>query len=278
MKKIGFLGCGQMGRAILSGLLSEKAVIAEQILIAAKTSAEQTAQKYKVTASSPLELLLEADEVFLGIKPYQLHVLEPWLNDHKVQHRLNERKLVVMSMLAGTSFEQLGTVFPKSVTLVRIMPNLPAQIGYGLTLTCIDPRLSVSQAEQLKMRCTELLEPLGQVESLQKESDFHAATAISGCGPAYLFNVIEALADAGVHEGLPRSMALRLAAHTVLGSGHLAVHEHPAILKDRVTSPAGVTIAGVRVLEKNRVRSAFFEAVIAASERSKTMEKNKSKT
>ncbi|MAD61059.1 MAG: pyrroline-5-carboxylate reductase [Myxococcales bacterium] len=272
MKKLGFLGCGQMGKAILSGLLREATVKPEQVLVAAKSSAEQTASTFGVRALSPVDLLLEADEIFLGIKPYQLHLIEDWMKDLRVQKKLSESKPVVMSMLAGSSFAQLQQVFTDTVTLVRIMPNLPAQVGSGLTLICIDPQLETAHANLLKERCQQLLKPLGHIETLRKESEFHAATAISGCGPAYLFNVIEALADAGVHEGLPRAMSLRLAAHTVLGSGHLASLEHPAILKDRVTSPAGVTIAGVRVLEQHRVRSAFFEAVIAASERSKAME------
>lgn len=273
MTRIGFLGCGQMGRSILSGLLAQGVVQAEQILVAAKSSAQQTAQQFEVKAVSPVDLLVEADEIFLGIKPYQLHHVEQWLKDSRVQTRLAQSKPLVMSMLAGTSFAQLRLAFNNLVTLIRLMPNLPAQVGHGLTLSCIDPQITEEEKATLVTRSRELLQPLGHVEELPKESDFHAATAISGCGPAYLFNVIESLADAGVHEGLPRALSLRLAAHTVLGSGHLACQEHPAVLKDRVTSPGGVTIAGVRILEQHGVRSAFFEAVIAASQRSRTLEK-----
>ena len=107
--------------------------------------------------------------------------------------------------------------------------------------------------------------------ALESEEYLHAATAISGCGPAYLFNLIEALSDAGVHEDLRRDVALRLAAHTAWGSGMLSVEQHPAILKDQVTSTGGVTIAGIRRLEEAGFRSAIIEVVITASERSREM-------
>jgi pyrroline-5-carboxylate reductase len=272
MMHVGFIGCGQMGRAILSGLLDENVVSPEQVFISAKSSAQETAQRFGVKVASPVEIFLRCEAIFLGIKPYQLHLIESWINDLKKERPSTSPKPLMMSMLAGTSFAQLKSVIGDEAELVRIMPNLPAQVRQGVTLICADP--TDQNAQKNQRRCETLLAPLGLVEPLHQESDFHAATAISGCGPAYLFNLIEALADAGVHEGLPREVALRLSAHTVMGSGALAVADHPAILKDRVTSPGGVTITGVRALERAGFRSALIEAVIEATTRSRDMERS----
>ena len=273
MTNIGFIGCGQMGQAILSGLLDQDVIERHKILIASKDTTQATAKRFGVKASSPQEILTTSDAVFLGIKPYQLHLVKPWILDTQKERSALASKTVLMSMLAGTNFTQLREVVDHHIDLVRIMPNLPAQVRQGVTLICADPSQPNAQINQ--KLCTKLLEPLGLVEPLSHERQFHAATAISGCGPAYLFNLIEALADAGVHEGLSRDMALRLSAHTVMGSGALALLDHPAILKDRVTSPGGVTIAGVRSLERAGFRSTLMEAVIEATVRSKDMERSR---
>lgn len=270
-KSIGFIGCGNMGRALLEGLLDQEVTSPDQIWVAAKTSAQSTAQRYGIKAVTPPQVLQYAEITILGIKPQQLASASPWWRDaeNATDPEQSPKTQTLISLLAGTSFAQLRDHFPSQVKLVRVMPNLPARVRCGMTLYC--PEESQDQARVDKL-LRDLFSPLGQVEPLKKEEDFHAATAISGCGPAYLFQVIEALADAGVHQGLTRETALRLAAYTVHGSGALAIHEHPAILKDQVTSPAGVTIAGVRVLERLGVRSAMFEAVIEAAERSRELE------
>lgn len=273
MTHIGFIGCGQMGQAILSGLLDQGVAEPHNILIAAKNTAQATAKRFGVKVASPQDILTSSRTIFLGIKPYQLHLVQSWISDTTKIRSTWSSKTVLMSMLAGTSFAQLRAVIDDQIDLVRIMPNLPAQVRQGVTLICAEPNRPNALSNQ--SLCTDLLKPLGLVEPLSLERDFHAATAISGCGPAYLFNLIEALADAGVHEGLSREMALRLSAHTVMGSGALALLDHPAVLKDRVTSPGGVTIAGVRSLEKAGFRSTVMEAVIEATARSKDMERSR---
>jgi len=240
-------------------------------------SAPQTAHRYGVSVALPEQILSECDTIILAIKPQQFKVTTTWINhwsQKQVQSALptaqqNSARPVIISLLAGTSLAQIRYTFPPHFQLARVMPNLPAQVGHGVTLCCAEA--DNPQRQVTLERCREIFHTLGHVEELLSEDDFHAATAISGCGPAYLFNLIEALADAGVHEGLKRDVALRLAAHTVWGSGMLAVEEHPAILKDRVTSPGGVTIAGIRNLERSGFRSALIEAVIAASDRSREM-------
>ena len=273
---VGFLGCGQMGRAILAGLLDRGLIQADHIYVSAKRSAPETAERYGVIALSPVELLARSEMVLLGIKPYQLHLAAHWIAEVEPIWRARGSAPCLLSMLAGTSFDQLRAQLGCLPSLIRIMPNLPAQVSAGVTLICPESSSEAAQlSESFLNQATDLLSPLGHVELLDRESDFHAATAISGCGPAYLFNVVEALADAGVHQGLRRDVALRLAAHTVYGSGALALQEHPAILKDRVTSPGGVTIAGLRSLERSGLRSAMIEAVVEASEKSRAMERSR---
>jgi pyrroline-5-carboxylate reductase len=148
------------------------------------------------------------------------------------------------------------------------MPNIPVEISQGATLAYSPTPLSELHSEAIDR----LFGAVGLLEWLSSEEHFHAGTAISGCGPAYLWVMIEALADAGVAQGLSRAVAQRLAAQTMLGSGAMALEAHPALLKDRVTSPGGVTIEGVRALERSGVRSALIEAVACATSRSQALD------
>ena len=273
---IGFLGCGHMGRAILSGLLERDLISQNSIFVSAKSSAAETADRYGVNALTSVELLKRCKVIFLGIKPYQVHLMDAWIAEAEPYWQEHNIRPCILSMLAGTSFAQLRDHLGSQPSLIRIMPNLPAQVAAGVTLVCAEKSDTTNPDIEISLKSAEtLLTPLGHVERLDQESQFHAATAISGCGPAYLFNVIEALADGGVHQGLKREVALRLAAQTVYGSGALALREHPAVLKDRVTSPGGVTIAGVRSLERSGLRSAMIEAVVEASEKSRAMERSR---
>ena len=152
------------------------------------------------------------------------------------------------------------------------MPNLPAQVGLGATLLFSHPSPEPSALTDADREVVSaLFDAVGLSEWLASEELFHAGTALSGCGPAYLFMAAEALADAGVLLGLTRATSQRLAAQTLYGSGALALTGHPAALKDGVTSPGGVTIAGVRALEQRAFRSSLIEAVIAAAERSRAL-------
>ena len=272
---IGFLGCGHMGRAILSGALNAGSFSPSQVLISARSSAPETARRYNVQANTPVELLSRCDVILLGIKPQQMSSITPWVEALERSPTSAVGRPLVISMLAGVELDRLSVALPPSCfTLARVMPNLCAQVGHGVTLCYAEQSDTRGEADRVKEPlevCRALFEPLGHVEVLEYEEQLHAATAISGCGPAYLFNLIEAMADAGVHQGLKREVALRLAAHTVWGSGMLAIQEHPAILKDRVTSPGGVTIEGVRTLEQHGARGAMIAAVIAATQRSREL-------
>ena len=173
---LGFLGCGQMGQAILSGLLDSKICDPSSILVSAKSSAKETASRFGVSAVSAGELLQRCDVIFLGIKPYQLHLTSAWVSEAKEKWRDRERPPLLLSMLAGTNFAQLRDQLGEELSLVRIMPNLPAQVSLGVTLICAEPNAPLA-TDHLRWSA-ELLRPLGHVEPLNAEEEFHAATAI----------------------------------------------------------------------------------------------------
>lgn len=262
--KVGFIGCGNMGRAIAEAWLTREVIQPSQLLISARTSAQRTAEALGGRAVTTSALLNEADIVVLGFKPQQLTSVDVMASPTQ-----SPRPTLVLSLLAGTPLATLQAHLDPTAqrAFVRLMPNLPARLSLGATLAYTDTTLN----EALSAQLSPLLDAIGQTEWLSSEGQFDAGTAISGCGPAYLFMVIEALADAGVSLGLPRATAQRLAAQTMLGSGAMALTEHPGVLKDLVTSPGGVTIQGVRALERAGLRAAMIEAVICASERSKAL-------
>jgi len=266
--KVGMLGCGNMGRAIAEGWLARGALSADQLLISARSTAADTAAALGARAMSPQRLLEEADLIILGFKPQQLTAIRESLSGLTLSDAARPRLFV--SLLAGLELRAVeqGLALPKELEAewVRLMPNLPARRSLGATLAFTE---SLS-AEHRAALCP-LLEAMGLCEWLGSEALFDVGTAISGCGPAYMFMMIEALADAGVSMGLPRVTAQRLAAQTMIGSGAMALDEHPGVLKDRVTSPGGVTIQGLRSLERSGLRSALIEAVVEAAERSQAM-------
>jgi len=250
-----------MGSAILQGMLaSGKWGSADvEALVATESSAVSLREKYGITVHTSLPSQPGAyDIVVLAVKPGLIKsVLQPW------HGKFGERLLI--SVATGVTIEGLQvTLGDPKAAVIRAMPNTPAQIGRGITVRAaapgIDPtRLAAADA---------ILEACGTVLPLE-ESLIDAATAISGSGPAYFFLVIEALADAGVRLGLPTAVALQLATETAAGSAELLIQsgEHPAILRSKVTSPGGTTIAAIHALESHGLRAAFFEAAAAAARR-----------
>lgn len=257
---LGFLGCGQMGQALLRGML-EGGLAPSAVRVCDPVTADALAASLGVVATDTDTLIAECDVVVLAIKPHQIPKFCPplaWTAGH-----------LVVSLAAGVSHAQLGGHCP-GARVIRTMPNVPAQVGAGVTL--VHAHADTTAADLAIV--DGLFESVGRVVRLHDESWFHPATAVSGSGPAYLFVLMEALADGAVAAGLPRPLALELAAATVHGAGALALaaDAHPGVLKDRVTSPGGTTIQAVRTLEANGFRSAALEAVLAATARSKQME------
>ena len=257
--KLGFIGAGNMGGAILKGILAGGKVGTNDIFIrnSSDSSTQSAAQKNGVRACGSLkELAQNSDIVFIGVKPYLVaKVLE------EIKDELKNK--IVISMAASVEIRDIEAIIPE-IKVVRIMPNTPVEVGAGVIGVSFSELISKDEQPEI----VELFDNIGKVEVIS-EKDMAGLTAISGSGPAYVYMFIEALADGAVLNGLRRDVAYRLAANTVLGSAKMVLetNEHPGKLKDDVCSPAGSTIEAVRVLEENNFRSAVIECERACFEK-----------
>ena len=247
IKTIGFLGCGNMGGAIARAVC--KAADPQNVYLANRTAskAEKLAGELGCNTTTNAEVAARCDLIFLGVKPQMMEsLLAP------LKFSLNERpgRFILCSMAAGLSIT-------------------PAMVGAGMIQYCSSNVTAEEEAEFLK-----LMAPAGRLDAVP-ESLIDAASCVSGCGPAWVYQFIEALADGGVACGLPRAKAQEYAAQMVLGSAKMVLEsgQHPGALKDAVCSPGGSTIQGVRVLEEKGLRGAVIDAVLAAYDKTKEMGK-----
>jgi pyrroline-5-carboxylate reductase len=260
-RRIGFVGAGNMAAALVRGLLTSGLVSAPQIR-ASDPSAERLALLERehgiVTDTDNLAVARWADLVVLAVKPQVVDTALTHLAPAFAPGTL------LVTIAAGVATASLEARLPASVRVVRAMPNTPAIAQAGATAVAPGSR---STPEDLELAKT-LFGAVGRVVTLD-EGLMNAVTGLSGSGPAYVMLVIEALADGGVKVGLPREAALLLAAQTVLGSAKLLLEtgEHPARLRDMVTSPGGTTIAGLHALESGGLRPALIDAVERATAR-----------
>lgn len=257
--KLGFIGMGNMGSAILNGILRKGFLQASQIAVMDKIS--ENCAKFAAQGVCVMEdnqTLAEACEcVLLAIKPvYTAQVL------HEIRSSL-EGKFVI-SIVAGWNYEMLAEALPDSAHFVRVMPNTPLAVGEGMSLISEKCRCTADE-----FAFTESI--FGSAGRVAKVEDhvFIAATSINGCGPAFVYQFIEALADGGVRYGVPRAMAYELAAQTLIGAARMVQETgiHPGRLKDAVCSPGGTTIEGVYALEKGGMRAAVMDALGATVEK-----------
>ena len=256
MLTLGFIGTGNMGSALAAAAAKKET---NRLLLANRTRAK--AEKLAAGIGGEVTDNVGAaggDYLFLGVKPQMLPDVAPELRE--VLARQN-RQTVVVSMAAVTSISRLKELLGADIPVIRIMPNTPVAVGEGIILYCRSEEVT----EEMEKRLLEAMSAAGRFVPIE-ERLMDAGACISGCGPAFADLFIEALADGGVACGLPRSLALELAAATLSGSAKLMLEtgKHPAQLKDEVCSPGGTTIQGVRALEKGGLRSAVMEAVIAA--------------
>ena len=264
-KKIGFIGCVNMGKAMLGSIVKSDNIILENIMVStkSKTSAQSISLEFGVKASTNnIEVAKNSDIIFLAVKPYFFkEVIE------EVKESIKEDAIVI-SIAAGITIDQIEQWFNKRVKVVRTMPNTPALVGEGMSAIC--PNKNITE-EELKY-VGELYNLFGKYELLE-EKDFHAFIALCGSSPAYVFMFIEAMADAGVKLGIPRAKAYKLAEQSILGSAKLALEtgKHPGVLKDEVCSPGGTTIEAVNDLEKNGFRSTVISAIEKCADKSKNM-------
>ena len=268
--KLGFIGCGNMANAIMggvigSGLMPPDEIIGSDPLEAGRDRASRE-HGICVTASN-LEVVEKADILLFAIKPQYYDGMIAEIRDAVRPDQL------IISIAAGRTLDYLNQAFGnKPVKIVRLMPNTPAMVNAGMTAAA--PNAYVTEEELA--RALEICASFGKVEVVP-ETLFDVVTGVSGSGPAYVFMFIEAMADAAVEGGMPRAQAYKFAAQTVLGSAKMVLEtgKHPGELKDMVTSPAGTTIAAVRVLEEKGLRSAVIEGTRACTLRSAEMRKAK---
>ena len=264
--KIGFIGLGNMGASLAKAVWQARNTDTILLSNLSNDKVDTFIASYGGQASSNEEIFAEADVIFLAVKPAQISTLLA-----KYQDILEKREsLLLISMAAGIKLEKLASFLPSQHRLIRMMPNTPVSIGQGVISYALSPNC---KAEDSELFC-QLLAKAGLLVELG-EGLIDAATGLAGCGPAFVYLFIEALADAGIQTGLPRETALQMAAQTVIGAGQLVLdtQEHPGVLKDKVCSPGGSTIAGVASLEAHAFRGTVMEAVKKAYKRTKKLGK-----
>jgi pyrroline-5-carboxylate reductase len=263
--KIGFLGAGKMASALAKGFVASKIVSPKQIIASDVMEPARKAFEKDVgatVADSNAEVLQFATVLVLAVKPGQVAAV---LNEIKPAFTA---KHLIVSIAAGVTLAKLESALPLRARVIRVMPNTPALVGAGASGYALGSHATPEDGELAQ----QLLSAVG-VAFLVKESLLDAVTGLSGSGPAYAFQIIEALSDGGVAAGLPRDVATQLAAQTLLGSAKMVLEtgQHPGALKDMVTSPGGTTIDGLHEMEKGRVRAALMNAVRAATNKSKEL-------
>ena len=261
---LGIIGCGKMGSALVKGAIKENAIDGQKVVVI--DLVPELAQKLSndigaTVAKTNDDLIKNADAVLLCVKPQDMISLTDSFNKER------SSKLFI-SIAAGIKIDDLEKSLKNDDRVIRVMPNTPAMIGQGASAQSKGKNATESDAEFV----SKILNAVGiSLEVPEKQLD--AVTGLSGSGPAYIYTVIEALADGGVLVGLPKEKALTLAAKTVIGAAKMVMKsdEHPAKLRDQVASPGGTTIAGLAALESGKLRSTLIEAVKAATKRSEEL-------
>ncbi|MEZ4507025.1 MAG: pyrroline-5-carboxylate reductase [Thermomicrobiales bacterium] len=266
--RVAFVGSGVMGEAMLAGLLARGLVDPGQIVASHPRldRRNQLAERYGISVcESNLDAAQAADLVVLTVKP---QVLAPIMRQLNGQLREDQ---VVISILAGTTFNKLRGGLDHEA-LVRVMPNTPAQIGQGMLVWTSTPAVSDTRMSQVRS----VLGALGKELWVETEKYVDMATALSGTGPTYVFLMMEALIDAGVHMGFPRRIAEEIVLQTVSGSVEFARDsgKHMAELRNMVTSPGGTSAEAIYQMEKGSLRTIYSKAVYAAFQRTQELAKN----
>jgi pyrroline-5-carboxylate reductase len=261
-RKLGIIGAGKVGEALAIGVAERGLVAKEDILLSVRTEEHRAS----LAARTGMRVLLdnrqiarESDAIVIAVKPKSVAEVIA-----EITPELGQGKLLI-STAAGVSLDLLESFAPEGLPVIRTMPNMAVGIGEGMTVLSAGPRVAKADLDW----ATELFRSVGRALVLD-EQYMDAVTGLSGSGPAYVYVIIESLADGGLKLGLPREVATELAAQTVLGAARnvLITGEHPAKLKDQVTTPAGTTIDGVLELEAGGLRLTLVNAVVKAAERS----------
>lgn len=262
---LGILGVGTMGEALIKGI--QASALAKSVKLSGSTrsaeSAKAVREKYGIACGTDNgEVAKRADIVLLAVKPKQAEAVLTEVAPHL------KKGQVLVSICASLPLAKLREWSGGKCGIVRAMPNTPAIVGEGATVLCASPGL----ADADLAKAERIFGTVGTVVRLE-ESLMDGATGLSGCGPAYVFLMIEALSEAGVKLGIPRKTSTQLAAQTLLGAAKMVIErgEHPAAMKDEVTTPAGCTIDGLMALEEGKLRVTLIKGVLAAARRSASL-------
>ncbi|MBB6478045.1 pyrroline-5-carboxylate reductase [Negativicoccus succinicivorans] len=262
MTKLGIIGVGAMGGAILRGILAGKVVATNDVYVREHTpvKTQEVAERYGVNKAD-WSTLATCDVVIIAVKPYKVKEVLSELAAAKSQG-------VIVSIAAGTTLAKLHEWGTTNLSVIRVMPNTPVDVAAGM--------ISIAPSDDVAKDDVALVESifaaLGETVVVS-EAELTAMMALAGAGPAYVYVIMDALADAGVRIGLPRKLAIKAAAQTLFGAAkmQLTSNTHPAILRDQVTSPGGTTIAGIQAMERNGLRAALIEGVVACYERDREL-------
>lgn len=265
VKKLALIGCGKMGEALLSGILGSQLIPVErvEVTVAEPPQADFLAGKYGVRASTNnIQAVKGADLVLIVLKPQQVKGVL-----HEIKTTLR-KDAVIISVAASVTTALIERELGRPARVVRAMPNTPCLIRQGMTALAA----SVHAAPDDVALAREIFSAMGRTVVVE-EKHMDAITGLSASGPAYVYLIIEALAEGGVKLGLPRELSTELSAQTLLGASSLVLHtgEHPAKLKDMVTTPAGCTIDGLLELEEGGLRVTLIKAVVRAAQRAKQL-------
>lgn len=264
---IGFIGAGNMGRAMIGGICKSGLVTTGQIVASAHT--QETLDRLKTdfsieTTLSNETVAKQSDILFLAVKPNKFDEVIPQIAPYI------KNSCIVVSIAAGKSIATIEKGFGREIKLVRAMPNTPALIGEAMSALCANKNVSDDELRTI----VQLFECFGKAEVIP-ESLMDAVVGVSGSSPAYVYMFIEAMADAAVADGMPRAQAYKFAAQSVLGSAKMVLEtgKHPGELKDAVCSPAGTTIEAVAALEAGGFRNTVISAQRACSQKSRDLSK-----
>lgn len=264
-KKIGFIGAGNMGRAIAGGIIKagifdSKDILFSDINVENSDKMEQELKTKRM--KNNIELVIDSDIIILAVKPYQFEKIIG-----EIKELVDEKKIII-SIAAGIKIEDIEKYFDREIKLVRVMPNTPALVREGMTAIMPNRNILIDELEEVKR----IFSSVGKIEIIE-ESLIDAVIAVSGSSPAYIFMLIEAMGDAAVLEGMDRKRAYFFAAQAVLGAAKMVLEtgEHPGKLKDMVCSPGGTTIEAVAKLEEKGFRSSIMEAMRVCANKSKNL-------
>lgn len=261
--KLGFIGCGNMASAMIGGIIKNQ-VVASSDIIASDANANALSKAKETlgiqVTSNNTEVASSVDVLVLSVKPQFYETVITEIAQYV------SKSTIIITIAAGQSLMKVESLFERTLKIVRTMPNTPALVSEGITAVCANEQIT---EEDLAI-VMKLLNSFGRAEVV-RENLMDAVVAVSGSSPAYVFIMIEAMADAAVAEGMPRDKAYTFAAQAILGSAKMVLEtkKHPGELKDMVCSPAGTTIDAVRVLEKTGFRSSIMEAMKVCAEKSR---------